>query len=196
MRLRLGAAIAISAVIVGVAFTPSLLGAKTETTALRGITLTAAPGAPGPPSISDSLAGKPILKVASGGLAIGEPLTGTVVITNTSNAPLTVSVNQQNLVTGPAGKPDLATWAQLTVQDNTANKTIYNGSVAGFYTQPQMLCGTQVTKQSTCPKWAASEAHTFLFTLVIPNPPPGSPVVINSYQGTSLTTDFVWTSTT
>jgi len=196
VRFRSWTAVASSAAIVGLAFAPSIFGAKPDRNISSGVTLTAAPVTAGPPGITDSLAGKPILKVSSSGLAVGKTLTGSVVITNSSNAPLTVTVNQQNLATGPTEKPNLATWAQLTVQDSTANKQIYSGSVAGFYTQPQTVCGIQVTRQSPCPKWNGSESHTFVFSLVIPNPPSGSSVNINTYQGTSLTTDFIWTSGT
>jgi hypothetical protein len=196
MRLRPWLAVAGAAGITAAAFVPGLVEKKAVPKAFGGVTLSAAPISTGSPSLSNSLAGKPILKVSSGVLAVGKILTGSVVITNTSNAPLTITVKQQNLVTGPSGKPNLAAWAQLTVQDTTLSKPIYNGSVAGFFTQPQTLCGTQVTKQSSCPKWAGSEAHTFVFSLVIPNPPQGSTVNINSFQGTSLTTDFVWTSET
>ena len=196
MRSRPWAAVAGAAAITCMAFAPSFLGASPDRVTSAGMSLMASSRTPGTPGISDSLAGKPILKVSSGGLAVGKTLSGSVVITNTSNALLTVTVNQENLATGPVGKPNLAMWAQLTVLDTTTNAQIYSGPVSAFYSQPQTLCGLQVTKQSPCPKWTGAEAHTFVFSLVIPNPAVGSPVNINSYQGTSLTTDFVWTSAT
>src|SRR5947209_19383703 len=104
MKLRPGLAIAVSAVIVAVAYLPDQAHTRIGSgpTSLGGITLTAAPVSPGPPQLSNSKAGLPIL-AARGGLAAGKPLTGNVVIANQSNAPLTVSLNQQNLTTGPAG---------------------------------------------------------------------------------------------
>lgn len=158
------------------------------------ITLSAAPLTPGQPHISDSLAGKPILTVGTSGLAVGETLTNNVVITNQSNAPLTVTLAQQNLKA--SSKVDLSAYARLTVTDASTHAVVYSGVVSKFPAGSFTICGAAASPRTPCPPWAAGEVHTFSFSVVIPDQPGGSSISINHYQGSSFSTDYLWTSST
>lgn len=181
------AAVAAAAVVPSVVQDPQPLPAG-------GLALVAAQSPGGSPDISDNKSGQPIFPLAASGLAAGSSVTGTVTIANAGSAPLWVSVQQQNLTTGPANRPNLALYVQLTVTDTTLLQQVYKGSMAGFFSQPSLLCGTQPTRQVPCPKWAKGESHNFTFTVSMPNAAPGAAVQINSYQATYATTDYVWSA--
>jgi hypothetical protein len=211
---RVLAAVAVAAAgAVGVALAPGNPATPGDHSVGR-ITLAAQPVSPGQPGISDSLNGKPILSVSSAGMAVGKPVSGSVTITNTGNSSLTVALSQLNLTHGPASSPDLSAYANLTVTDNTRNKTVYGGPVSGFASSasPLTLCGKAATnngngnggsgngngngnKTANCPAWAGAESHTFTFSVVIPEEPAGSKVSVNAYQGAWLKTDYAWLAT-
>jgi hypothetical protein len=132
--------------------------------------------------IADSLDGQPILSVASPpGLAVGQTITGSVTITNTSGGPETVTVLQTAL---SSPSPDLASIARLTLYDEALDGTLFQGTVSNFWTSAHALCGSS---GGSCPAWVAGEAHTFDFTVVIPDGPG-----VDAYQGSSFTTTFEW----
>ena len=167
------------------AVTPPASAVKGSTT----ITLSSgAPAAPanghGKPAITDSKDGQPILSVAyPPGLKVGQPYSGSVTITNSGSAPLVVTAWQSGLAS-PA--PDLAGWASLTVYDQSLGQNVYNGTAAGFWTSAHVLCGLPAHSAS-CPKWAGGEAHTFQFTVVIPDG-----VNVNRFQGAAFHTTYQW----
>ena len=176
-----------------------------------GVTARQAPSEPGPgatgrlqlvaaagntgtkPLLSNSLDGKPILTVT--GLQPGQSRSGQVTIKNAASAPLNVAVGQSGLTTGPAGRPNLAAWAQLTVYDAAVKKSVYAGAYRDFPTlqRPVILCGAPNGKDS-CPSWVKGETHVFTFTVTFPDVPKGSAVNINTYQSTWLQSQFDWAS--
>ena len=147
----------------------------------------------GKPMLSNSLDGKPILTVV--GLQPGQSRSGQVTVKNAGSAPETVTVWQSGLTAGPAGRPNLAAWAQLAVYDAALNKTIYLGGYRDFpaLQRPMTLCGVPNGKDS-CPSWAKGETHVFTFTVTFPDVPRGSAVNINTYQSTWLQSELDWAS--
>ena len=147
----------------------------------------------GKPMVSNSLDGSAIFTIV--GLQPGQSRSGQVTVKNAGSAPETVSVWQSGLTSGPAGRPNLAAWAQLTVYDAALNKAIYSGAYQNFPTLPNpvLLCGVPSGKD-TCPKWAKGETHVFTFTVTFPDVPKGSAVNINTYQSTRLQSEFDWVS--
>ena len=139
--------------------------------------------------LSNSLDGKPILTVV--GLQPGQSRAGQVTLKNAGSASLTVAVQQSGLTSGPAGRPNLAAWVQLTVYDATFNRTVYAGVYQNFPTSPVVLCGAPSGKAS-CPSWAKGETHVFTFTVTFPDVPKGSAVNVNTYQSTGLRSEFDW----
>ena len=147
----------------------------------------------GKPLVSNSLDGSAIFTIV--GLQPGQSRSGQVTVKNAGSAPETVAVWQSGLTSGPAGRPNLAAWAQLTVYDAALSKAIYSGAYQNFPTLPNpvLLCGVPSGKD-TCPKWAKGETHVFTFTVTFPDVPKGSAVNINTYQSTRLQSEFDWVS--
>jgi hypothetical protein len=150
-------------------------------------------GDAGRPLVTNSLDGKPILTVAD--LQPGRSRSGQVTVKNAGSAPQTVGVWQSNLTAGPADRPNLAAWAQLTVHDGALNKTLYAAPYKDFpaMQQPLLVCGVPKNKES-CPAWAKGESHVFTFTVTFPDVPAGSGADINTYQSTWLRSEFDWAS--
>jgi hypothetical protein len=68
----------------------------------------------------------------------------------------------------------------LTVKDGAT--TVYTGSIGGLQTNPQAL-GT----------WAPNASHTFTFSVLLPDTGTGG--TDNQYQGSKVSADFNWEST-
>lgn len=147
----------------------------------------------GKPMVSNSLDGSAIFTIV--GLQPGQSRSGQVTVKNAGSAPETVAVWQSGLTTGPAGRPNLAAWAQLTVYDAALNKAIYTGAYQNFPTllSPLLLCGVPSGKD-TCPRWSKGETHVYTFTVTFPDAPKGSALNINTYQSTRLQSEFDWVS--
>ena len=147
------------------------------------------------PMVSNSLDGRAIFTIV--GLQPGQSRSGQVTVKNAGSAPETVAVWQSGLTSGPAGRPNLAAWAQLTVYDAALKKAVYAGAYQNFPTLPSplLLCGIPSGNgKDPCPKWAKGETHVFTFTVAFPDVPKGSAVNINTYQSTRLQSEFDWVS--
>jgi len=160
-----------------------------------GVELVATTSTSGKPIVTNSLDGKPILTIAN--LQPRQSQSGQVTLKNAGSGPQTVALWQTGVSNGPAGRPNLAAWAQLTVYDGALKKNIYLGAYKDFPTllRPMLLCGVP-TNKSACPAWASGETHVFTFTVTFPDAPPGSAVNINTYQSTWLRSEFDWASVT
>lgn len=185
LALSLGGAAAVSLHLRQQAATsPAPTAVKGATTVTLSSAAPAAPPAHGAPGITDSKAGLPILSVAyPPGLKVGQPYSGSVTITNSGSAPLIVSAWQSGLA---SPSPDLAAWATLTVYDAALGQNVYSGTAAAFWASPHALCG-KPARHGTCPRWAAGEAHTFQFTVVIPDG-----LGVNRFQGSAFQTTYQW----
>ena len=159
-----------------------------------GVELVAANDPSGKPILTNTLDGKPILAIAD--LLPGQSRSGQVILKNAGSAPETVSLWQSGLTSGPAGRPDLAAWAQLSVYDGALGKYLYLGAFKDFPAsqRPILLCGSAPRKNDPCPAWAKGETHTFTFTVAFPDAPAGSGLNLNTYQSTWLRSEFDWTS--
>ena len=116
----------------------------------------------------------------------GSTVTGTVTISVVPT--MTVQLTEQDVLHGgPTGSGNLAHKLQLTVFDQTTQKTVYQGALDGL-TSGAAVCGN-FTIPKNCPRWGALESHTFVFTVSFPNASNNSD---NAYQQTSASVTFVW----